>query len=333
MVFKLFACCIPVDGARRSVVCDIQRGNFRFISNILFEILTVHKDKPLDEIKAAYENEHDEDIDSYFNFLEEHDFGFWCENPQEFPDLDLTFRQSSEITNAIIDVNEESCHDFQSLSAQLDTLGCEAVQVRIFHETSADYLRSIADAFSTGRLNTLEFIARYSADLNYRNLSHICQHYQRVHNVIIHSAPFTKKTNAKGIATPIIYTGETIKDHSFCGAVHPTYFVVNIPGFLESKHVNNCLSRKIGIDADGNIKNCPSMKTSYGNTRDTPLKQAIAMEGFRSSWNTTKDHVNICKDCEFRYICPDCRVYTENGEPLGKPAKCKYDPYTASWQA
>ncbi len=36
---KLFACCIPVKGQSRSIICDLQRYNFDFIPNDLFDLL------------------------------------------------------------------------------------------------------------------------------------------------------------------------------------------------------------------------------------------------------------------------------------------------------
>jgi len=46
----------------------------------------------------------------------------------------------------------------------------------------------------------------------------------------------------------------------------------------------------------------------------------------------TKDQVAVCRDCEFRYVCTDCRAYTQDADdPYSKPAKCTYDPYTATW--
>jgi len=38
------------------------------------------------------------------------------------------------------------------------------------------------------------------------------------------------------------------------------------------------------------------------------------------------------KDCEFRYICHDCRAHTQNEEKYSKPLKCKYNPYEAIWE-
>lgn len=40
----------------------------------------------------------------------------------------------------------------------------------------------------------------------------------------------------------------------------------------------------------------------------------------------------VCKDCEFRSICSDCRIYTENnGNEYSKPINCTYNPYISKW--
>src|SRR5262245_29051527 len=80
--FRLFACCRPVRGARRSVICDLQRGTFVFIPNGLYDILTEHQTQTVDAIKALYEHRYDDVIDEYFAFLIEHEYGFWCDEPE-----------------------------------------------------------------------------------------------------------------------------------------------------------------------------------------------------------------------------------------------------------
>jgi SPASM domain peptide maturase of grasp-with-spasm system len=103
--------------------------------------------------------------------------------------------------------------------------------------------------------------------------------------------------------------------------------------FTESQNYNTCLNRKISIDLDGEIKNCPSMRESFGNIENTPLQQALNKTGFKKYWNIDKDKITVCKDCEFRHICTDCRAYIENPEDIySKPLKCGYNPYTAEWE-
>jgi SPASM domain peptide maturase of grasp-with-spasm system len=119
---------------------------------------------------------------------------------------------------------------------------------------------------------------------------------------------------------------------SNCGSIHPTYFNNNIQFFTESQHHNTCLNRKICIDAEGNIKNCPAMSQSYGNIKYTPIAEIIGKQGFKDCWYICKDKIDVCKDCEFRHICTDCRAFIKDPKNiLSQPAKCGYNPYIAKW--
>jgi SPASM domain peptide maturase of grasp-with-spasm system len=118
-----------------------------------------------------------------------------------------------------------------------------------------------------------------------------------------------------------------------CGIITQRHLTPpSVQTFFEAKSFNGCLNRKISVDVYGNIKNCPSMKDSYGNIRDTSLLEAVHAAGFREKWSISKDHISICRDCEFRYACSDCRAYLENpDDAFSKPLKCGYDPYSGTW--
>jgi SPASM domain peptide maturase of grasp-with-spasm system len=76
------------------------------------------------------------------------------------------------------------------------------------------------------------------------------------------------------------------------------------------------------------------MKKSYGNIRQTTLSEALKKNGFKDYWEINKDQIDVCKDCEFRYICTDCRAFIqEPGNMFSKPLKCSYSPYTSLWGA
>ena len=125
---------------------------------------------------------------------------------------------------------------------------------------------------------------------------------------------------------------------SACGKVELKYFNTNISKVLESINHNSCLYKKIGIDRNGNIKNCPLMVESFGNIHTSNLDEATNLPGFKKYWDLTKDYIETCKDCEFRYVCTDCRAYTEGnkknnaGLDISKPLKCGYNPYTGEWK-
>lgn len=102
--------------------------------------------------------------------------------------------------------------------------------------------------------------------------------------------------------------------------------------YTESVNHNSCLNGKISVDSNGNIKNCPSTSELFGNIKSNTLAEAIEMPGFRKYWDISKEKIHVCKDCEFRFICSDCRAYIEDPEDMySKPLKCGYNPYTGEW--
>ncbi|HEX2223944.1 MAG TPA: grasp-with-spasm system SPASM domain peptide maturase [Thermoanaerobaculia bacterium] len=331
-VFRLFASCIPVKGARRSVVCDLQRGTYQLIPNGLYEILTEHRDQPVVAIKAAYDHEFDEEIDEYFQFLLDQEFGFWCDEPELFPDLDLTWDAPGRITNALIDVDAGSRHDFPALLAQLDALGCAALEVRFFRPCTLADLRQVLEASRHGRLRSVQLLFPHGDGLADEALDQLCRDYPRLSGLVVHSAPEDRRRKAPGTPVPLHYRKAVIDSADHCGQVHPGYFVTNIGHFTEAQQHNTCLNRKLSIDARGEIRNCPSLPKSFGNAAEAPLADALAQPGFRELWTVHKDEIEVCRDCEFRYVCTDCRAYlTDPGNLYAKPRKCGYDPYTAQW--
>jgi SPASM domain peptide maturase of grasp-with-spasm system len=131
-----------------------------------------------------------------------------------------------------------------------------------------------------------------------------------------------------------IYFVETkIINHFNCGLISTNSFVINTKNFTESQSYNTCLNRKISIDIEGNIKNCPSMAKNFGNIKDTSLTEALHKKDFKAYWKINKDKIKVCQDCEFRHICTDCRAYVEDPkDKYSKPLKCGYNPYTNEWE-
>lgn len=115
---------------------------------------------------------------------------------------------------------------------------------------------------------------------------------------------------------------KSVTSSDCCGIIKPEFFGINIEFFSEGNAFNTCLNRKISIDVEGNIKNCPSMKISYGNINEKQLIDISNLKKFKEIWNIKKDEIEICKNCEFRYICTDCRAFTKEDSLYSKPSKC-----------
>ena len=79
----------------------------------------------------------------------------------------------------------------------------------------------------------------------------------------------------------------------------------------------------------GFIKNCPSMKTNFSKLNENRLQMIIDNPKFNYLWNINKDLIKVCKDCEYRYCCTDCRAGVKSD--FDKPIKCNYNPYQGLW--
>jgi SPASM domain peptide maturase of grasp-with-spasm system len=237
------------------------------------------------------------------------------------------------LTNAIIDINPKRLHDFKAIWKQLSDLGCEHVQIRSFEPVSFSEIENILNFIEDQRIISVELIFPFDKTKEDSFYIDFVLSNPRIFYLILHSASenkavFTSPTKMGHI----IYSIDTIASQLFCGQIGIEFFNIHIKSFTEAHHHNTCLNRKISIDAEGNIRNCPSMPQSFGNIRDTTLEEALNHPDFKKYWNHKKDDIEVCRDCEFRYICTDCRAYLEDpNNEYSKPLKCGYDPYTGEW--
>ena len=333
-VFKLFANIIPVKGARRSALCDLQRGRIKLIPNAMFDMISDFNGQDIDSVVAAHPESHRNHIESYFQFLLEGEWGFITDEPDVFPDLDDAYLMPNKITNAVMDLNKSSNYDVSDVIRQLDDLGCLHLQIRAYHDLSPEDVEQLLETTVTSRLRSIELLVGGGESPDTDAWSALCRNHPRIHKLVLHGASehrVIQTSETSHVMGVLITHPQRLESHEQCGVVDRTEFTPCISTFTEARHHNSCLHRKISVDSQGRIRNCPSMPESFGHVEDTALSEALEQDTFKKFWDMTKDEIEVCKDCEFRYVCTDCRAYVEKGD-TSKPAKCGYDPYTATWR-
>ena len=330
--FKLFANCIPVKGYRRSIICDLHNENFVFIPNDLYKILNDYYDRTIFEIKRIYENKYDEIVESYFTFLIEKNFIFFCEKDELefFPNIDLSWDEPSPIANAIIENDSNSNHDFQNIFMQLDELLCNNIQLKFYNNIRKKELIDILVLLEDTAILIVEVVMFNTMNFLTNDYKEIFKKFTRLRNVYLHNSDEFKIIPFTYSNSNLIYLKNDINGPRSCGNIHPNYFSINTKQFTESLNFNTCLNRKISVDKKGEIRNCPLMDISYGNINKIKLKEIINLKSFQEKWRISKDKIEICRDCEFRYICTDCRTNIEDIRNIySKPKNCPYNTYTA----
>lgn len=329
--FILYANCLPVKGANRSIICDLQRNQFWYIPNDLYDILIEFNKVSIAEIKKYYNNKQNDIIEEYFDFLLVNDLGFLgsSNDVDNFPSITLEWDEPSIITNSIVDSNINSRHNFENIFNQLEQLGCKYLQLRFFDEIELSIIDEILDNLKTHRIISVEIILPFVDNLT-EDLNRLTQKHGRITQIVFFGAK-SQELITKNY-TKIIYVLDKIDSVLHCGVISQKFFSINIKNYTESINHNSCLNRKISIDSFGEIKNCPSMLKSYGNIKEITLTDVLLNDEFKAVWSINKDNIKACGNCEFRYICTDCRAYTENPKDIySKPLKCGYDPTTCQW--
>jgi len=335
---KLFANCIPVKGAKRGAICDLQRNVYIPVPLSLIELFDENHMFNKLEIEKQLNETSKEIFNEYLESLEKQEFIFHCHKSEakKFPLLSMEWDFPSQATNIIIDIDNNSAHDYKKLlDESFEEVNCRYVQFRHFGDSDIEFWQGLMDVINNNSIKALDIVMKDSPDnFTHEELSKWVYENRKIRLVTLHSSTDNKEIRPQDFGFSIVMAvKEEISNQTHCGVIHHTYFSPNIETFTESQLYNTCLNRKIGIDVNGEIKNCPSMEKSYGNIKDTKLEDVVNNPEFQEVWRIKKDEITKCKDCEFRHICTDCRAYLENPDDMySAPLKCGYDPYNCKWE-
>ena len=264
------------------------------------------------------------------DYLIKNDLGHIVDNIERFPKLNYQWMSPEKISNAIICLSDKSKYNISNLYKSLTFLGCKYIEFRIdSFDVFLDKKDDLVNNLELTPFRNLDLYLLYNKKLNDFNWKKYLKKNSRIGRIIIHSVP----ENTKQVEfNSVFYVSEKLTNLS-CGKIGKNNFTSNINLFMESQFHNSCLNKKVTIDENGDIKNCPSMHQNFGNIDDIELEKVIDSKDFKKYWNITKDEIEICKGCEYRYVCSDCRAFTEKPKNVySKPLKCGYDPYTAKWE-
>lgn len=326
--FQFYSNVLPFKGINRSIIFDTQFKNYYFISNFIFD-----KIKGNTINVSTLESEEPLVLKKWLDYFFENNLGFYTENTSFYPQINTDFYYEGYISNMIVEISEQNYTLFneQILISQIESLGVKALLVICEKPKILDFLDFLA-VFKVSIIEHIEFFLsiNYFNDEFIKNLSK---------NTRIKRVTFlnSKENDNYKINELSVEFTEKYNVQKLCGNIFLHNNFINLKNITESINHNSCLNKKLSIDKDGNIKNCPSMPQSFGNIKDTTLEEALNHKDFKKYWNVNKDMIAVCKDCEFRHICTDCRAYTERTDfegdiDLSKPLKCGYNPYTNVWE-
>lgn len=333
LYFRFWANCILVKGYSKGLVIDLQRSRSVIVSRLFCDIFENHRNHTIDFMDSDKTFENKEGYFKMLDFFIQNDFGILTNDTASLPDLSMEYDSPFWVTNLIFETDSDQAPETMfSVIAKAAKGHVQAIQINDFGHITLGQLKKIAAIVSDSPLQFITIYTFYNRSYSKKQLEFLSIN-NRFRNLTFMGAPRKRSFENQELKLVSIQYIEDVIDYDNCGNARKDMLVFNQQFFVEAHSRNTCLNRKVCIDKNGDVKNCPLMNKSFGNIMDFSFRQIVELPMFKEFWNLTKDDIDVCKDCEYRYMCMDCRHFIKDKNNIhSQPSKCTYNPYIGKWK-
>ena len=331
--FKLFASCKVVHGIGKSLVYDLDRSTFYEVPHSIEKILADTRTNNIGCLEIKYKEQFN-DVMAILDQFVENELGFYTNDPESFPEIDLGWQSPYTITNAIVEIEDTGLYDFIGVANQLDELSCRAIQLRFLKACDLKEISALFEAaFSRSRINQIELIINSNSGVASDDLIQLLAFHQRINKILVYNSAedHIVPTSTEMLNRRIVYCKKDLNKET-AEIINVNRFYTNIHMFAEAQRHNIGLNRKVCIDYAGNIKNYLSHHKIFGNVRKDLIKEIIEKPDFREKWFYSNDQIEICKDCQYRYACLSNSDIKSCNNNYFKVDMCDFNPGDNSWK-
>ncbi|WP_340077268.1 grasp-with-spasm system SPASM domain peptide maturase [Leptobacterium sp. I13] len=324
---RFYDSCIPVKGVQRGVIYDLQRDNLYFIPNSVIEMLTGNVNNKISSIYREYSSQ-ESLIDKYLNYLFENELIFFTETPDSFPEISTNYIKPFFIDILFLEIDTFSLIKREVLE-NIDSIGAIQIVLLTHRKIDTKIMKSILEIIKNSKIQIISLVTKYDEKVVAESIQ-LQSVFPRLREMTFYEALENEPPNES-----IKYSLEDINQLMTKRISKMTDFILNLGGYLESLNYNLFYNRKVYIDDKGNIKHYFGEAKTYGNIEQDSIIDIITTDEYKELWKITKNQIDECKQCEFRYICPDNRTpIKKSGEKNSyfHETNCNYNPRTATWK-
>lgn len=310
-LFKLFTTCKIVKGYTRSLIYDLQRSKF-------FEL----KNEDLSNFNSNFILVASKSNKKLIQFLLSNELIFELEKDEIefFPNLDLQFIRPYTINSTFIK-SSSLCIDNSISWVKLSEIGVRFVSILV-QKVMIDEIKEIVEILDQSNFYNVQ-IYLDNSELPDNELENISQLVNSQFTVSFFQINTNKDLNLKKFIFSEFELNQTQS------------FRINTELYIESLSFNNYFHKKIFIQDDEIVPYIDS-EISFGKLSEITcqdLKKTVERTDFQIFWTISKDKIDICKDCELRYMCVDNRIpQRRKKDEYFFLNECCYNPYIAKWQ-
>ncbi|WP_111307934.1 hypothetical protein [Confluentibacter sediminis] len=326
--YRFYECCRIVKGVNRTIIYDLQRSNFYYIPNPVIEIFINYLNKSIDSLFYDYSSQKEE-LEKYFNYLLTNELIFVTNNPEPFSSMGLELERPHKLDFIFIEIDDLQDFKIDFLKKSVDKTGVDEIII-INSTNSIENFNMVLNLLSYSRVKLVTFISLFHDNL-VKPVMELKTKHERLKKIVFIKSPLEYAENGSKDNKTSYFTN-SLKDLLTRGIEKMEDFVMNKNSYLESLNYNLYYNRRIYINNIGKVKPSYIQKEYYGNIEYENINDIVLKDGFRDLWKVTKDKIEICRDCEFRYMCPDNRIPVKKKNIYYHKSLCNYDPYTNLWK-
>jgi len=100
--------------------------------------------------------------------------------------------------------------------------------------------------------------------------------------------------------------------------------------FAKARAKNTCWANKVAITPNGDVLPCIFARdVKLGSVVENSLPKVLAGNTSQQMWYLSRDNIDTCQVCEYRYACKDCRPLASG--LFVKELSCTYNPKLGVW--
>ena len=310
-------------------IFDFERCKIYNIPNFIIENIFERKSKYHELIELCSNESDVEHLNNIINELINKELVFIAEYFENFIDIEREVISPNLIDLILIEIDYDIDKKIMFLEKNIERLGL--VHIVLISRCSNDFMISYLNRFL--RLIENSKIQHLSLFCEFRfnfidDLLALFDKYFRFRDVVFYSF---NDENDKVASDCFIYQKSSLVDLLSRNIFSMKDLSLDLYSYLDSFKHNIFYNRRLYIDNLSYIKhNIDTTIYQVDLMSDNFLNELEAL-GYNDLWLIKKDNIEICKDCQYKRICPDSRIPNINQNIISHDKACKFDPYTNTW--
>lgn len=335
--FRLYSSVIPVKGYSESLLYDLMMSKAYVLPNSYFDVLVSLKQYSTSEFLDKLLEEDKEKVSNFLEHLKESNLGFFTTEPAFFSEPVKEYHSPYLIQNCIIEIESFTKFNYKLLFNKLIDENVGEIQIRILNsKQSIIELSEYLEKFQGSFINGIEIYFPRPKNLTQQqvinDISNLILKHKRIHRVIIYNSKINELvSDLEGqLDGKIIFIKNDIINKK--DVISISNFVIKPAIYFEALNYNTASNKKLSIDKYGNISNLLYDDEVLG-TLNEPYNFAKLLDSDRYNEvrKISNDNIEVCKDCQYRYMCIFNTKTIFKNDKYYKKDKCNFDPYTNTW--